>query len=139
MIGGIAGGVAVLLAIGAFIYTRQKRRTKDDDENRHTLKLAQMYRPPAYEQDSSDATPKGVNPPPPDLAELLVVSKHVVQAVPGFYKATRNYEAESRGILNLTEGMRVYVTTMPNKDGWCTALMGRQEGWVHASNLELIG
>ncbi|KAI9334913.1 hypothetical protein BDR26DRAFT_866396, partial [Obelidium mucronatum] len=127
VIGGGAGGglLLLILGVGAFVYFKRYRKT---DDNSPTTALGQPSGAsrnedstlPAYESGlvmKQDRLPQS---PPAFLSPRTNI---VVSNVPGYYRAIQDHTAESEGQLTIVEGQRLYVTSMPNEDGWCKALL----------------
>ncbi|KAJ3021777.1 UNVERIFIED_CONTAM: hypothetical protein HDU68_009448 [Siphonaria sp. JEL0065] len=152
VIGGTVAAILVIgLGIGAFVYSRH-RKSNDADEKNSNYPLSAVYNhhPPSYEptpdfgpvhsESEKAAFDSGLSrfpENPPSFAPPKPV--YSVTAVPGFYRALSDHFAENDAQLTLKEGQRLYITSMPNADGWCKGLVGNGEGWVHASLLEVIG
>ncbi|KAI9348674.1 hypothetical protein BDR26DRAFT_1000246 [Obelidium mucronatum] len=62
-----------------------------------------------------------------------------VHSVPGFYRSLQDYTSDVDGELSYTVDSRVYVTSKPDAEGWCNALIGSSAGRVHSSCLGPIG
>ncbi|KAI9348675.1 hypothetical protein BDR26DRAFT_1004481 [Obelidium mucronatum] len=58
-----------------------------------------------------------------------------VHSVPGFYRSLQDYTSNIHGELSYTVDSRVYVTSKPDAEGWCHALIGASAGRVHSSCL----
>ncbi|KAJ3007438.1 UNVERIFIED_CONTAM: hypothetical protein HDU68_003510 [Siphonaria sp. JEL0065] len=86
----------------------------------------------AYVSDLSEPAPAYRPRPPP-----LVVD-NVVTKVPWFYRAVHDYEAQYDQELSLVRNQHVYVTTMPDEEGWCRALVDKKEGFVYALDLATL-
>ncbi|KAJ3027362.1 UNVERIFIED_CONTAM: hypothetical protein HDU68_003935, partial [Siphonaria sp. JEL0065] len=129
LIAGISGGVpVVILACGGFLYKRTGTSPTVED-----LPLTVGSTPkPQSESVAIDTETES----PDAIVKPIVL--HCVTAVPAFYCAVTDHEPTKEGQLRLTAGQRLYVTSV-NEGGWCRALVGRDEGWVHANILGPIG
>ncbi|KAI9344567.1 hypothetical protein BDR26DRAFT_857190 [Obelidium mucronatum] len=146
-IGPIAGiSVGVLLAfigLGYFVYRSRKRNKNSINNNNHnntTYSMAEMQKKPYSE------IPQEKRDPVPQYIDYAASPEYVgngsatysVTAVPAFYRAIVDHEPLKHGQLRLKADMRVYVTAV-DKNGWCKALVGREEGYVHATMLATLG
>ncbi|KAJ3020461.1 UNVERIFIED_CONTAM: hypothetical protein HDU68_010167 [Siphonaria sp. JEL0065] len=62
-----------------------------------------------------------------------------VRSVPGFYKTLNNHVASTEYELSFEKDVRVYVTSKPDMEGWCHALIAGDSGLVHHTQLGTIG
>ncbi|KAI9348676.1 hypothetical protein BDR26DRAFT_915780 [Obelidium mucronatum] len=62
-----------------------------------------------------------------------------VQSVPGFYRTLEEFRSEIEDELSYPKDARVYVTSKPDVEGWCHALIAGSYGLVHDSKLGPIG
>ncbi|KAJ3029405.1 UNVERIFIED_CONTAM: hypothetical protein HDU68_012265 [Siphonaria sp. JEL0065] len=136
MIGGIVGGLGfVIIAVGAFVYSKKGKKatvspeaiyTKDAQAGFNSFSATDL---PVFTGSDLLSSPEAI----PQTQD-----NHCVTSVPGFYTAITDYEPLKDGQLPLTVGQRLYVTSVTH-NGWCRALIARQEGWVHAGMLGPIG
>ncbi|KAI9331175.1 hypothetical protein BDR26DRAFT_681992 [Obelidium mucronatum] len=137
LIAGVAGGVVLLLGLAIFAWTRRSRKT--DDDMKSVLIMKDL---PSKNNDNSNENfdlPQYQYTTSPDPKEnLRPVQYFNVTSVPGFYAATVEHHPLKDGQLALTVGMRLYVTSI-DQHGWCKALVGKQQGFVHADMLGPIG
>ncbi|KAJ3014984.1 UNVERIFIED_CONTAM: hypothetical protein HDU68_012932 [Siphonaria sp. JEL0065] len=153
VIGGAVAAILVIgLTIGAFVYSRRRKSDNGFAKN-SSHPLTTVYtgnnQPPSYEPTDSVSVHSGADkvvhdsalPRFPENPPAFTPPKPIysVTAVPGFYRATSDYVAENDAQLTLKEGQRLYITSLPNADGWCKGLVGKGEGWVHASLLGVFG
>ncbi|KAI9334914.1 hypothetical protein BDR26DRAFT_920674 [Obelidium mucronatum] len=148
VIGGAVGGVLlVAIVAGGFVYSRRNPKKSAPDAAEPKSSYTRFDHNDAAPLPAYDSTSSSTHVPMRDLDNLppnpptfaAQRPKFVVSAVPGFYRAVRNHTAQNEGQLSIVEGQRLYITSMPNNEGWCKALLGRQEGWVHASMVDVIG
>ncbi|KAJ3026871.1 UNVERIFIED_CONTAM: hypothetical protein HDU68_004928 [Siphonaria sp. JEL0065] len=139
---GIAVGVAtaLLIAIGVAFWWKLNKgmiQPGGTESNKASSKFANDSNAiqPDIVVHHPSVLPK-LQPPPLERKPIPVWS---VTSVPGYYCATEDYTPDNDREFALTNNMRLYVVTMPDEDGWCKANSGRQEGWVHASRLGLLG
>ncbi|KAJ3017894.1 UNVERIFIED_CONTAM: ABC transporter G member 24 [Siphonaria sp. JEL0065] len=137
---GVIAGIAILaiIAVGAFVYIKKGKKQEVQDPQSITMNNVIF----------KDATAAKVGEEISDLPRYTIAESpdaiprsqimHCVTAVPAFYCAITNYEPTKDGQLALEVGQRLYVTAV-NADGWCRALIGRDEGWVHVDMLGPIG
>ncbi|KAJ3008651.1 UNVERIFIED_CONTAM: hypothetical protein HDU68_003005 [Siphonaria sp. JEL0065] len=62
-----------------------------------------------------------------------------VQSVPGFYRTLNDHIATTEYELSFEKDVRVYVTSKPDQEGWCNALIAGDAGLVHHTKLGPIG
>ncbi|KAJ3020460.1 UNVERIFIED_CONTAM: hypothetical protein HDU68_010166 [Siphonaria sp. JEL0065] len=62
-----------------------------------------------------------------------------VQSVPGFYRTLHDHVATTEYELSFEKDVRVYVTSKPDQEGWCNALIAGDAGLVHHTKLGPIG
>ncbi|KAJ3017133.1 UNVERIFIED_CONTAM: hypothetical protein HDU68_011830 [Siphonaria sp. JEL0065] len=135
MIAGVGGAFVVVISIAGLVYLR-RGRNKDDGE---TFGLKMNYIPMNQSPDEPVMDlPKYQYTGSPDASVLAQTRIYPVTSVPGFYRAIVDHQPLKEGQLELRVDMRLYVTSI-DKDGWCKALVGRQEGFVHADMLGPIG
>ncbi|KAJ3026736.1 UNVERIFIED_CONTAM: hypothetical protein HDU68_005162 [Siphonaria sp. JEL0065] len=136
MIGGIAAALVLCVAALGLLFGRKRSQTKA--LNLPTTLISspfqQIHKDPAV----SVVSDSSILPPTPP-AQPIHKAEYAVTAVPGFYCATVDHEAQEEGQVSLKVGQRVYVTSMPDEKGWCKGLVAGSEGWVHASMLMLLG
>ncbi|KAJ3031457.1 UNVERIFIED_CONTAM: hypothetical protein HDU68_003788 [Siphonaria sp. JEL0065] len=82
-----------------------------------------------YLSDLSEPAPAYRPRPPP------VVVENVVTKVPAYYRAIHDYQAQYDQELSLVRNQHVYVTTLPDEDGWCKGQVEKKEGFVYAFDL----
>ncbi|KAI9344566.1 hypothetical protein BDR26DRAFT_857186 [Obelidium mucronatum] len=142
---GISVGVLfAFIGLGYFVYRSRKRSKSSINNNNHnhnnnTYSMAEMQKKPYSE------IPQEKRDPVPQYIDYAASPEYVngsatysVTAVPAFYRAIVDHEPLKQGQLRLKADMRVYVTAI-DKNGWCKALVGREEGYVHATMLATLG
>ncbi|KAI9334912.1 hypothetical protein BDR26DRAFT_866394 [Obelidium mucronatum] len=132
VIGGGVGGslVLLILAVGGFLCFKRNKKPGNNNNKKDQTKISGV---------ASDTERDGLAQSQPEFLTSNSVPEYcVVNSVPGYYCAIQDHTAENEEQLTIVEGQRLYVTSTPNKDGWCTVWDGR-EGLVPVSKLGVVG
>ncbi|KAJ3025358.1 UNVERIFIED_CONTAM: hypothetical protein HDU68_007226 [Siphonaria sp. JEL0065] len=132
-IGGAVGGIVAVALIVGFVYYRRRQTAAHrlDDDAPYSMSEFNNNNPvpPPYVEksttshnlnDTKDYCTRfpAENPPPFSPPRPI----YAVTSAPAFYRAVSDHVAENEGQLSLKEGQRLYVTSMPNQDGWIVTL-----------------
>ncbi|KAI9348677.1 hypothetical protein BDR26DRAFT_853697 [Obelidium mucronatum] len=156
MIAGIAVGALVIigLVIGGVLYSKKKRSSLNNsvsaaatvgDEKPFDSSMSPTYAATTTATSALGTSQDSIPLPP---SESVVVKprfekpKEVarnVQSVPGFYRTLEEFKSDNEDELSYPKDARVYVTSKPDAEGWCHALISGSYGLVHDSKMGPIG
>ncbi|KAJ3009878.1 UNVERIFIED_CONTAM: hypothetical protein HDU68_002452 [Siphonaria sp. JEL0065] len=150
----IAGTALSLILIALFVlcFVKKSRSRKmnqfaphdfqeDSSSNSsiHSTSKIMSYKDAEYDGPTDSNSSESATYTLPVYSSQNSQSQCVVAAVPAFYRAACDYTGRVEGELSLFEQGRVYVVSRPDEGGWCWCKISGEEGWVHVSNLTLLG